>query len=128
MNLNALTLLQPTLSELASLFSGLSIVPQKILNGLLLAMDPSLVEKLAAWAETFIAKADGIQVPATSEQSPPANFSGNFGDTMGSVQQTGHKLTQAELSEAHKAVTEAIKSQNFVQGVQVGVSLAGLMR
>ena len=120
-----LTALNPTSSQIISLFKGLALIPRDLLGVFLNSLTPAALAKLATWAEVFITNLN--QVQAQAKPSPDigdATLSTDFLTAMAATQFYGDKLTPQDLSVASNAITKAMKAENWLDGVQAGITLA----
>jgi phage-related baseplate assembly protein len=115
----------PTSSEIIYLFKGLALIPKSILDLFFANLTPAAIKKLATWSEVFITTLN--KVYAQDNASPDigdADLTTDFVTAMTATQFYGHKLTQQDLSTASNAITKAMKSENFLDGVQAGITIA----
>jgi hypothetical protein len=118
--------LNPTAAEIIRVFQGFAKIPPGILKAILQTMDGSLLKRISAWAEAFVTQLNQVNIEPAPDAGQP-RFAADFLQAMQATKFQGQLITPEELSIASNAITKAVKAENWLEGVWVGISLARMV-
>ena len=125
--LSLLSGLNPTFSEIESLFMAFTKAPTNIIQVLLKTVDEQMLIKLAKWSTAFAQHLNDVGTPVDPSQGGVPNPSSSFMDVMNGTTFVGAKLTPQDLEIATNIATSAIKANNWEQAIWVGITLGKML-
>jgi len=109
--------------EIAQVFRGLASVPPSVLKPVLLGLDSAVIKQLAHWAMLFVTELNRLEIPPSPSQEEPV-LTGDFHDAMQAIQPNRISLCSSDLANAMNSMTKAIKANNYLQSVKMGIAIA----
>jgi hypothetical protein len=119
--------LNPSIGEITQSLGLLNRVPASIRTALFDSLDEQMLRKLVDWSQTFVTEINKLpQVDHVSvRRLIDPNVSDDFLQTMSDASMDVPILEPGTLDEINNTMTKAIKANNWIQALQVGMWLAG---
>lgn len=127
---SVLSALSPSVAEIATTLGLLNKIPTPIRTALLQSLSEPMLKQLATWSQTFVTEVnhlDGGVTDATLRKLVNPTLSDDFITTMNNSGFDTPLMLPSDLDTIGNNMTLAIKSQNWLQAMQVGFMIAGLL-